>query len=424
MSMKNQLRVAGRRFKRMLLLGIVAAIASSCGNSSPETTGAAAGQTLELRVASVRPEAFSWFWNHLSDTLLKQANADVTGFRWLTPPKGAEHLGYAAGAQYEVLATLAGLPRRLTVSTLAPDSVRARVASDNFLGERPYSFIAQRVQLDQGAPFEVLIQYLPVGDGFKDSFFTVEIAPDAEPQAAKLYGDHLLKTLAGTTGFLMETFDSEYMKKVFYARGSYTVTPVDPASGTFRVLIQQNIAGITPDMLAWWWDHIGTPARYRLWQPVDHDGFEFAVAPSKPDLQYDIGAKQTIREYIGNNLITLGVEGADPASTPAPPTPIVEPAPNYFYSLTTLKSIQEYNGVSVPLAPPDGAPLPPNQLVHQWSWNADRSGVLLDTTFTLPGVALALNPGFGDDLGHHALREFQMMPYFLPRLFKREWLGQ
>jgi hypothetical protein len=39
-------------------------------------------------------------------------------------------------------------------------------------------------------------------------------------------------------------------------------------------------------------------------------------------------------------------------------------------------------------------------------------------------LALVLNSSFFDDLGSHALREFQMLPYFLPRLYKREYLNQ
>ena len=51
-------------------------------------------------------------------------------------------------------------------------------------------------------------------------------------------------------------------------------------------------------------------------------------------------------------------------------------------------------------------------------------GVLLRTTFLNTGLARIFSKTFFEDLGAHALREFQMLPYFLPRLYKREQLGQ
>lgn len=402
--------------------------ASGCGDSSglsAETTAGGAGTAIErssLTVTGVRPEAFSWFWNNQREALLQQANAEVRSFVWQLPPAQPEHLGYAAGARSETVAVLDGVERRIVATTLEPSALRGRVAADNFLCARPYSFLAQTVQIDGAPAFEVLVQYLPSGATHQDSRFEIEITA-ADAALAARYGAHLRKTLAGTAAFLMQTFDEEYMQAVFFTRGEYSVTAVDPASGTFRAIIRQDIRGISPDMLAWWWDHIGTPARYRLWQPADHDHFEYAVPPGKPDLQYDVGGVQTIREYIGEVLVTLGVEGADPVAHP-PPAPLAQPAPNYFNSLTTLKSVQEYNGLPVPFTPPGDAPLPPNQLLHQWAWNTDRSAVTLDSTFTLPAFLLVAQPSFGEDLGRHALREFQMMPYFLPRLYRREWLKE
>ena len=50
-------------------------------------------------------------------------------------------------------------------------------------------------------------------------------------------------------------------------------------------------------------------------------------------------------------------------------------------------------------------------------------GVVLYTTFVNTGLARIIQSSFFEDLGSHCLREFQMMPYFLPRLYKREQLG-
>ena len=51
-------------------------------------------------------------------------------------------------------------------------------------------------------------------------------------------------------------------------------------------------------------------------------------------------------------------------------------------------------------------------------------GVVLTTTFLNTALVRVLNPRFFEDLGSHALREFQMLPYFLPRLYRREQLGE
>lgn len=161
-----------------------------------------------------------------------------------------------------------------------------------------------------------------------------------------------------------------------------------------------------------------------MWQPVDHDGFEWEVEPTQPDLQYDVGAIQIIREYVGNALLTLAIEGADPAVDP-PPATITQPNPHFFNTLNSLESIQEVDGNEPPAEPPIGAaPGPPNTLLHQWYWNAEGDAVTLETTFEVSAAILAASPTFGEDLGDHALREFQMMPYFLGRLYKRDWLGE
>jgi hypothetical protein len=50
--------------------------------------------------------------------------------------------------------------------------------------------------------------------------------------------------------------------------------------------------------------------------------------------------------------------------------------------------------------------------------------VILTSTFVNTALARVVNPTFFDDLGSHALREFQMLPHFLPRLYRREHLGE
>jgi hypothetical protein len=104
--------------------------------------------------------------------------------------------------------------------------------------------------------------------------------------------------------------------------------------------------------------------------------------------------------------LTLSITGADP-QVKAPPVPITEPG--HFYASTNLTLLKYL--------------LPDNALVHQWKPNATQDGVVLTSTFVNTSLAQIINRNFFDDLGSHCLREFQMLPYFLPRLYKREQLG-
>ena len=116
---------------------------------------------------------------------------------------------------------------------------------------------------------------------------------------------------------------------------------------------------------------------------------------------------QKVRENIGKTLMTLNITGADPA-VKTPPVPLDDPG--YFYALANPTLL-------------DGL-LPDNQLVHQWKPNPTGDGVILRSTFVNTALARVINSTFFEDLGNHALREFQMLPYFLPRLYRREALGE
>ncbi|RZI82249.1 MAG: hypothetical protein EOP38_16515 [Rubrivivax sp.] len=358
-------------------------------------------------VSGVRPEAFSWFWDNADEGLFKGANSENKAFRWTQAPASPQHLGYSAGARYRSTEVFGGASHIVDVAYLEPDSVRGRVASDNFLGSKPYSFVAQSVSVDGRPPFTVLIQYTPVGSAAGDSAVRIEATLAAQPTLAQAYVSHVRKTLAGLQPTLMSALSERYFNGVLKTRGRYTIGPVDSKLNV-TLVIEQEIKGITPEMLAWWWDHIGDTARYRLWQPVDHVSFEWTVPPNSPDEHYDIGAVQKAKEYIGKSALTLNITGADPGAAPPPPVPVS--GQDYFYARTDLTLIAGL--------------LPSNSLVHQWRPNASGDGVLLTSTFVNTALARILNATFFEDLGSHALREFQMLPYFLPRLYKREQLHQ
>jgi hypothetical protein len=372
--------------------------------------GAAQAQPIvaskQFTVAGVRPEAYSWFWDNADEALFVGAQSSNKSFRWVQAPSSPQHLGYSAWAHYQSVETFGGATHSVDVTYLDPDTMRGRVASDNYLGSKPYSFVAQSVSIDGGLPFVVLVQYTPVGSSFSDSQFSIQATLAAQPVLAKAYVEHLSQTLSGLRPTLMKALSERYFNAVLKTRGFYRYGAVDK-NFNVTLTISQEIRGITPEMLSWWWDHIGNTARYRLWQPVDHVSFEWTVPPVNPDLHYDIGAVQKATEYIGKSALTLNITGADPQVI-APPVPLTDPG--YFYARTDLTLLAGL--------------LPSNSLTHQWRPNASGDGVILTSTFVNTALARVLNATFFDDLGSHALREFQMLPYFLPRLYKREYLNQ
>lgn len=402
---------------------------AACGGKTDSAT-ASTSETLQqskklaLSVADVRPEAFSWLWNNQTLAILQHANPAIESFQWVFEPDNPHDLGYEANTEYKITAKIDGTLHDISVRYNPPASVSERVDSINFLGHRPFSFLAMSVYIDQEPAIDVLIQYTAAGERYLNSNFEIELTSEGSAEVVESYANFLSDTLKGTSSFLSAQFDDDYLMKELLPRGEYEVTPVDLSTGIFKVIAVQDIKYISPDMLAWWWDHINNLERYRLWQPIDHDAFHYEVVPSNPDLQYDIGATQIIREYIGASLMTLSIAGADP-DVVVPPTALTEPRPYYFYSLNGIEGIQEFNGIVNPLPSVVSIiPTSQNQLVHQWKPSESGEGVTLHSTFTLSAAVLAIQPTFGDDLGRHVMREFQMMPYFLPRLYRREWMGE
>jgi hypothetical protein len=369
--------------------------------TAPEVAASA-----QFTLKGVRPEAWSWLWDNQDEALLKAANSEVLSFKWATAPATPQHLGYSEGASHVSEANVGGAAHTFSVTYLAPEAVKARVPSDNFLGSKPYSFVAQQVSVDGDEPFTVLVQYKATGSTFTDTELSIELTGTDNTALAQAYVAHLRKTFTGLQAPVMDALNERYFNAVLKKRGFYAVGPSDKQLNA-KLAVNQEIIGITPDMLRWWWDHIGNTERYKLWQPIDHLVFEWTIAPVSPDMSYDVGAVQRVKEKVGKTAYTLNITGADPA-VKAPPVAINDPA--FFYARTNLSALAKIV--------PDGA------VVHQWKANATGDGVVLQTTFLNTTLARILQKSFFEDLGSHCLREFQMLPYFLPRLYKREQLGQ
>lgn len=66
-------------------------------------------------------------------------------------------------------------------------------------------------------------------------------------------------------------------------------------NGQWEVIANHEISGVTPEMIDWWWDHIDTTERYKLWHPTDHVSFEWLIAPATNG---HIGAIHRIQEFL------------------------------------------------------------------------------------------------------------------------------
>ncbi len=63
----------------------------------------------------------------------------------------------------------------------------------------------------------------------------------------------------------------------------------------WEIIANHEIPGVRPEMIDWWWDHIDTTERYKLWHPTDHHSFEWLVSPQNGH----VGAVQRIVESFG-----------------------------------------------------------------------------------------------------------------------------
>src|SRR5215469_510568 len=65
--------------------------------------------------------------------------------------------------------------------------------------------------------------------------------------------------------------------------------------GEWEVIVNHELSGITPEMVDWWWDHIDTTERYKLWHPTDHVSFTWLVSPADHG---HVGAVQRVVEFL------------------------------------------------------------------------------------------------------------------------------
>jgi hypothetical protein len=151
---------------------------------------------------------------------------------------------------------------------------------------------------------------------------------------------------------------------------------------TVDLVVDHELRGVTPEMLDWWWGHIDTTERYKLWHPKDHKSFK-----------REVGAIHLATEDIGGTPTTLRIRQEDPSSIPISTT----------YSHVVASSTLG----------PDGKPM--SWVVHEYE--AMQNGTRMRSTFRLPA---GIPQQFIEGLRKHCHEEMANLPKFLPQLYEKE----
>jgi hypothetical protein len=155
---------------------------------------------------------------------------------------------------------------------------------------------------------------------------------------------------------------------------------------TIDLVVDHELLGVTPEMIDWWWDHIDSSDRYKLWHPNDHKSFEWEVSPK----QGHVGAIQRIVENIGRPTM-LRIRWEDPNQSPIQ----IE----YCHALvgSTLNQDNE----------------PMTWLLHEYE--EIENGTKLRTTFRLPAK---IPKPFIEAIRKHNIEEMSEFTNFLPKLYE------
>ncbi len=381
--------------------GLVASAQAHLGEYRMPANGDQQVVVIEQVLEGVRPEMLDWWWNNMASNDYFQRwhpQANQSAY-WQVPPASFETLDYAVGAVLDTVQMVAGQAVEAEWAFAVPPGPTRCLDED-------HRFMA-RIRFpgypDLGAG---LLRYDYVADPYgrgtvvRVSYALPAMIDAAYPGYSAGIGAIVESSLANLNGFLPEAFQQEYIEGTLLSRGNVRFE----ADGWLkkRIIVEQEIAGITADKLDWWWDNINSTARYQRWHPTAHVSFEWLEPPAQADeLAYSVGAVQLVSEYIGpyksNLLITwLEAEGAIGQ---------VE-YDHWIYAKTDLKALR---GIF------------PQRMIHEYQDNESGDGIVMRSIFTVPSFFDLVMPGFSRSLGEHAIQEMQFLPRFLPELFRREF---
>ncbi len=166
------------------------------------------------------------------------------------------------------------------------------------------------------------------------------------------------------------------------------VTAARSRGETRDLVIEHDIAGVTPEMIDWWWDHIDDSGRYALWHPGAHISFTWEV-----EKEGHVGRVHRVVERIGPFPVMLRIRWEETGAVPVP---------------------LEYGHVNTACTiDPAGRSL--SWLVHQYE--AAPGGTRMRSTFRVPARTPAW---FESGLARHNREEMSAFTVFLPELYRRE----
>ena len=392
------------RLNKILLAGAMLAAAVAHAGPSPEEY--ANTITVRQEVVGVVPQMLDWWWDNIrtEERFQQWAPQEHLQFRLLDPPDEPNNLTYSVGTRQLVTTYLGGFMVATTVTWRSPDlwpgnepGVRRLVAEIEFEGLEDISQPGNGWLIHEYGYNESLD-----GSLIETTVLLPEVVEAAYPGYTAALENHIHGKMQNLAGFLPKLFKQEFVAAELESRGSFRVS----WKGIWqkRIVVDQEIKGLTPDMLDWWWDNINTTARYKLWHPTAHTSFKWVVPPENPEqLAYSPGAVQRVSEFLGPYSAPLLITWLDPA--------LVEDRVEYDHWLYAATDLAFLSGIL------------PQRLIHEYQTNTAGDGIVMRSTFTIPSFFDLFMPGFSRQLGKHALQEMQFLQYFLPELFEREYLA-
>lgn len=360
---------------------------------------------VEQEIKGIRPELLDWWWDNINTTeqFWLWHPAEHRAFQWLTPPSNPRDLDYSVGATQLVSEHVGGHDVDLRITYMDPAGAKDCVTHDHWLLART-EFSGLEAATEPGW---ILHEYTAntAGTGIllRTSYVMPSVAESVYPGYKDAYAQHVKKEMQNLRRFLPLLFNEEFIEGELLTRGSYRV--FRSGAMTKTVVVDQEIKGITPDMIDWWWNNINTTGRYKQWNPVAHISFKWINPPVNPNqLTYSVGAVQQVYEYIGPYKSPLLITWLDPAEIRDKVT-----YDHWLYAQTDLKGL---SGIF------------PQNLTHEYTLNGNGDGVLMRSTFTIPSFFDLIMPGFSAELAKHCQTEMQFWQYFLPELFQKEYLKQ
>jgi len=356
-------------------------------------------QTIE----GVAPEMLDWWWNSIrtEERFVEWNPEHHLAFELTSPPAIPNSPEYSLGTEQQVSTLLNGFTVNNTV-TWRPafegePQQRQLTAEIAFTGFEDLSFPGNGW---------LIYNYDRNPDDLSATTVSARVLlPDVAnavfPGIGNSLREHVETDLNNIADFLPELFQTEFIEEELESRGSYRVEKNGYWLKT--VTVDQEIKGLTPAMMNWWWDNINNTQRYMQWHPTAHLSFEWLEAPESPNnTTYSVGAVQRVVEYLGpykNALLITWLPKEDAADR-------VE-YEHWLYAQTDL------DGLSGIL---------PQDMIHEYQMNDAGDGIVMRSTFNVPFFLDWVMPDFTSELGKHALQEMQMLQYFLPELFAEQAL--